>query len=77
MPDRTGQTVLVTGGAGFIGSHLCEALVARGDRVIAYDSFDPFYDVAIKRRNIETLQKSDGFDLVDRRSSGQHGFVIA
>lgn len=65
MPDRTGQTVLVTGGAGFIGSHLCEALVARGDRVIAYDSFDPFYDVAIKRRNIETLQKSDGFDLVE------------
>jgi UDP-glucuronate 4-epimerase len=47
------QRILVTGAAGFIGSHLCEALLARGDDVIAIDNFDPFYDHAIKQRNIE------------------------
>ena len=65
MSDTNARTILVTGGAGFIGSHLCEALIARGDRVIAYDSFDPFYDVAIKRRNLEALQGRDGFRLVE------------
>lgn len=65
MPDRAAQTILVTGGAGFIGSHLCEALLSRGDRVIAYDNFDPFYDVAIKRRNVEALRSHDGFSLIE------------
>jgi UDP-glucuronate 4-epimerase len=48
-------TVLVTGGAGFIGSHVCEALAARGDRVAAFDDFNPFYDPAVKRRNAAAL----------------------
>ena len=47
-----GQTILVTGGAGFIGSHLCERLVARGDEVVVLDNFNEFYDPAIKRRNV-------------------------
>jgi nucleoside-diphosphate-sugar epimerase len=42
---------LVTGAAGFIGSHLAEALVARGDDVIAVDCFTPYYDEATKRAN--------------------------
>lgn len=43
---------LVTGAAGFIGSHVCEALLWRGDEVVAVDNFDPFYSVEIKKRNI-------------------------
>jgi len=47
--------ILVTGGAGFIGSHLCEALLGRGDQVAILDDFNAFYDPAIKRRNAAAL----------------------
>jgi len=47
--------VLVTGGAGFIGSHLCGRLLSRGDQVAAMDNFDPFYPERIKRRALEPL----------------------
>ncbi|HEV2735147.1 MAG TPA: NAD-dependent epimerase/dehydratase family protein, partial [Longimicrobiaceae bacterium] len=57
--------ILVTGGAGFIGSHLCERLVARGDDVVAVDNFDPFYDPAVKRRNLAALEGNPGFRLVE------------
>ncbi len=46
------MNILVTGGAGFIGSHLIEALLARGDRVTVLDNFDDGYDPAIKEQNI-------------------------
>ena len=48
--------ILVTGGAGFIGSHLCEALLARGDEVCILDNFNDFYDPGLKRRNVAGLQ---------------------
>jgi UDP-glucuronate 4-epimerase len=54
------RTVLVTGAAGFIGSHVAEALLRRGDRVRALDNLDPFYDPAIKRRNL-----AEGIPLVE------------
>ncbi len=57
--------VLVTGGAGFIGSHVADRLAARGDDVVILDSFDPFYDPLIKRRNIEGVLASGRAVLVE------------
>jgi UDP-glucuronate 4-epimerase len=45
------ERIVVTGSAGFIGSHLCQALVARGTAVLGLDNLDPFYDPAIKLAN--------------------------
>jgi UDP-glucuronate 4-epimerase len=57
--------ILVTGAAGFIGSHVCEALLARGDEVIGLDNFDPFYDRPVKERNLEGLRRAAGFRFVE------------
>lgn len=55
----------MTGGAGFIGSHLVERLLSEGYRVAVIDNFDPFYDPAIKRKNIEEALKHDRFSLFE------------
>lgn len=52
--------VLVTGAAGFIGSSVSEALVARGDEVVGLDDFNPYYDPAIKRGNVEEVKRAPG-----------------
>ena len=57
--------VLVTGGAGFIGSHLTDRLIARGDDVVIVDSFDPFYDPSVKRANISGALNSGHASLVE------------
>lgn len=57
--------VVVTGAAGFIGSHLCESLLGMGLHVVGIDSFNPNYDVRIKRQNIASACRDARFELVE------------
>lgn len=57
--------ILVTGAAGFVGSHVCETLLARGELVVGFDNFDPYYDPRFKRRNVDELQKHRNFAMVE------------
>lgn len=59
------QTVFITGVAGFIGSHVAEALLRRGDAVVGLDNFDPFYPRVIKERNLAALSAFPGFRFVE------------
>ncbi|MBW3635683.1 MAG: GDP-mannose 4,6-dehydratase [Armatimonadetes bacterium] len=56
--------VLVTGAAGFVGSRLSKALVARGDRVVGLDNFDPYYEIAHKTRHLSDLEDDTRFRMV-------------
>lgn len=75
VPDRWGDEakrgvdpmrVLVTGAAGFIGSHLCEALIEAGNTVVGLDAFVPYYPRAVKEQNLESLRRHPGFIFVER-----------
>ena len=60
ISDRSSKTILVAGGAGFVGSHLCDALLAEGHRVICVDNFQTGSE-----RNVEALQNHPGFQLIE------------
>src|SRR5688572_24401563 len=55
--------VLVTGAAGFVGSHTVEAFLARGARVRGLDSFDDYYDVRRKRANLDAIGAKKDFEF--------------
>jgi len=59
------MVILVTGGAGFIGSHLCGRLLREGHRVVCLDNFDDFYEPEIKRRNIQEAMGNTQFELIE------------
>ena len=52
MPNK----ILVTGCAGFIGSHVCEHLLKRGDNVLGIDNLNSYYDVSRKLENLKVLE---------------------
>jgi UDP-glucuronate 4-epimerase len=58
------NTILVTGGAGFIGSHLCERLLTDGHFVISLDNFNAFYDPRLKEDNINQIKLHSNFVLI-------------
>lgn len=66
---------LVTGAAGFIGYHVCQALLDRGEQVLGVDNLTPYYDVRLKKARLARLQGRDGFlfltmDLANRPEMG-------
>jgi UDP-glucuronate 4-epimerase len=67
------RTVLVTGAAGFIGSHVVDALLAKGDKVIGVDCFNDYYDPQVKEKNISQHKDNPNFvlyrdDIVDMKA---------
>ena len=56
---------LVTGGAGFIGSHLCERLISAGHHVLCLDNFNTYYNPGIKRQNIEIALSNKNYRLIE------------
>jgi UDP-glucuronate 4-epimerase len=71
-------TILLTGVAGFIGYHVAEALVARGERVLGVDNLNAYYDVRLKQARLAQLDGKPGFtfhaaDVADREAI--HGLV--
>jgi UDP-glucuronate 4-epimerase len=74
-------TILLTGAAGFIGYHVAEVLLARGERVIGIDNLNDYYDVRLKRARLQQLEeRGRGFefhqiDVSDREAV--HGLVSA
>lgn len=62
---RRSNSILVTGGAGFIGSHLIDRLLEEGHQVVCLDSFNDYYDPAIKRANVAPHLKHERYRLVE------------
>lgn len=74
---RPVNTVLVTGAAGFIGSHVCEGLAAAGKQVVGIDNFDPYYPRYDKDLNVQVIQRAGAdFREADIRDYGSIASLI-
>ncbi len=65
MGQKQNRKVLITGGAGFIGGHLSERLLALGDSVFVFDNFNDFYNPSLKKANVAAFQKNPAYVLVE------------
>ena len=70
------MTILVTGAAGFIGFHVCQALLARNLEIIGVDELTPYYDPRLKSTRLEILQTRAGFSF-ERRSVADREAIFA
>ena len=72
------KSILVTGCAGFIGSHLCEKLLKLGYQVVGVDNFDPFYSIELKMENMEGFKRNKAFRFyqLDLCQSGTLNMII-
>lgn len=64
MPEHPSEHILLTGGAGFIGSHVAARLLGMGMKLTVIDNFDDYYDPALKEKNISALISHPGFRLI-------------
>lgn len=71
----TKKTVLITGVAGFIGSHTAEALLKKGYSVTGIDNFDPFYDRSIKEKNLQYLKENKDFTFYECDLRNYHQLI--
>ncbi|GGF43642.1 UDP-glucose 4-epimerase [Marmoricola endophyticus] len=74
---RAPRTAMVTGAAGFIGSHLTEALLSRGDEVVGVDSLTDYYDPEQKRRNLAPLLSHPRFTLLEQSLTDPEPLAVA
>ncbi|SLN35377.1 NAD-dependent epimerase/dehydratase family protein [Oceanibacterium hippocampi] len=71
------MTVLITGVAGFIGFHVAEALIARGERVVGIDSLNDYYPVSLKQARLERLGRHNAFSFARVDISDLEGLKAA
>lgn len=76
-PVSSHERILVTGAAGFIGSHLVERLLSLGASVTGVDNFDPFYPAELKRANLARAQRNPRFELVEADCADLKGLTRA
>jgi UDP-glucuronate 4-epimerase len=76
MAHPTAGRILVTGGAGFIGSHLIDALLKGGNQVVAFDNFNSFYDPQVKRLNISQQIHDPKYALVEGDIRDHHALKL-
>src|SRR6476661_164134 len=69
------MTILVTGAAGFIGSHVARALLARGERVLGIDNFSDYYDPVLKFARLKPLRDDRAFTFLEADISDREAML--